>query len=670
MVDQNRGPRLSARLLGRLQSTSRVLEHTHGRLVEANSNSVDVGPAGVWLLDNYHVVREHILEVRATLPRGYYRELPELAEGSLAGYPRIYDIAIALISHTEARVDLENTELFVEAFQSVVPLSVGELWAMPAMLRLGLIESVRRMALRTVQRLDELAEADRWAKRMHGAGQAGGDELNSELGRFHDTKPQPSPTFVSRFLRQVRDAAGAFPPLDWLEQWTRSEGLNPEDAVVASTQQLAITQLIMANSITSLRAIGGRDWRELVERQSAMERVLRRDPAGVHEHMTFATRDRYRHVIERISKRTGCDEALVAAWAVDLAKVGREESPNDPHAGHIGYYLVDDGLPTLERKANYDASWFEQIYRYMRRHPTRVFVGSVAVATFGALLALLAMAGRDLGASWPLVFALAIIPANDIAVSLVNQLVTAFLPTQMLPRMDFERLGIGPGCRTVVVIPTLFDSAEDVRDTLAHVEVQFLANRDPQLQFAVLSDFTDAVSEHVDGDDAIIEQAQKGIAELNARHAPDGDVFHLLHRARQWNASENVWMGWERKRGKLAQFNKLAQGEGSAPFAFTSANIRTLKGARYVITLDADTVLPPGAARALVGTMAHPLNQPYYDEGNRRVIRGYGILQPRVGVSLPSANRSRFASIMAGVPGVDPYTTAVSDLYQDLFHEG
>ena len=514
-----------------------MLENAHTRLVDANADAIDVGPAGVWLLDNYHVVQEHILEVRATLPRGYYRELPELAEGALAGYPRVYDIAIALISHTEARVDLENTELFVDAFQSINTLSVGELWSIPAMLRLGLIESVRRMSLRTIQRLDEIAEADRWAARMHGAGQAGGAELHTALDVFHDVKSQPSPTFVSRFLRQVRDAAGAFPPLEWLEEWTRTEGLSPEDALVASTQQLAITQLIMANSITSLRAIGGRDWRELVERQSAMERVLRRDPAGVHQQMTFSTRDRYRHVIERIAKRTGHDETRIAEWAVEMAQDSRNQHPDWTYAGHVGYYLVDTGLSELEKKAGYRATFGEQLYRYLRCHPTRFFVASVALATAGALLALLALAGRELGSAWPLLLALAFIPANDIAISFVNQLVTAFLPTQMLPRLNFERSGIGANCRSVVVVPTLFDSEEDVRDTLAHLEVQYLANRDAQLQFAVLSDFTDAAAEHLDEDKQIIAQALQGIQELNARHATQGDVFHLLHRERKWNPS-------------------------------------------------------------------------------------------------------------------------------------
>ena len=521
MVDGDRGPRLSARLLARLQNTRSVLADAHARIQKANGESVDVGAAGIWLLDNYHVLQEHMLEVRANLPRGYYRELPELASGPLAGYPRVYDIAIALISHTEARVDLENTEWFIEAFQGVHRLSVGELWAVPAMLRLGLIESVRRMALRVVRRLDEIEEADKWAVRMYGAGQAGGEALRSELGRFQENKPRPSHTFVSRFFREVRQIAGTIAPLGWLEQWATREGVNPEAAVVASTQQLAITQLIMANSITSLHALGGRDWRELVERQSAMERVLRRDPAGVHARMTFATRDRYRHVVERLAKRTGFDELMVAEWAVRLAENARlAGEPAQTH--HVGYYLEDAGRAQLEQRVGYSTSLSEGVYRIIRLHPTRVFISSVVAATVGALGALVALAGDAAGAQWLLIVAFAFISANDIAVGLVNQLVTAFLPTQILPRIDFERSGISADFRTAVVVPTLFDNVEDVQDTLTHLEAQYLANRDAQLQFAVLADFTDGESEHQDDDLAIVEAARNGIRDLERAPFSDG----------------------------------------------------------------------------------------------------------------------------------------------------
>ncbi|HVD04723.1 MAG TPA: hypothetical protein VNB89_01845, partial [Gemmatimonadaceae bacterium] len=291
-------------LLARLNETRAILDAANTRLAKAADADVDVGPAGEWLLDNYHVVEEHIREVHESLPRGYYRELPELATGTLAGYPRVYEIAITLIAHTEGRIDLDNVHLFVGAFQEVATLSVGELWSIPAMLRLGLIESVRRMSLRTVIRLDEVEEADRWAARMIAANAQGHAALGIVLNQFVAMTPRLTATFVSRFLHQLRLSQDTFAPLIWMEQWIAEEGLSAEEAVARSTERLALTQVMTANSITSLRAIARFDWRTFVERQSVMEQVLRDDPHGYYSRMTFATRDHYRHVVERIAKRT------------------------------------------------------------------------------------------------------------------------------------------------------------------------------------------------------------------------------------------------------------------------------------------------------------------------------------------------------------------------------
>ena len=285
-------PLRSARLLTRLAESRRILSDARSRLLAAAERGVDSGPAAEWLLDNYHVLQEHLQEVRASLPGAYYRELPELSSGPLTGYPRVYEMAISLISHTEARIDLHNVDTYVEAFQSVAVLSIGELWAMPAMLRLGLIESVRRMALRTVRRLDESDLAVAWADRLRLARELGGQDLRSALREFADAGPSLTPHFVSRFLQTVRQAEGASASLEWLEHWMREVGVSPEDAVAQATNHLALTQIMMANSITSLRDIGRRDWRQFVEHQSAMEAVLREDPAGFYPLMTFATRDR------------------------------------------------------------------------------------------------------------------------------------------------------------------------------------------------------------------------------------------------------------------------------------------------------------------------------------------------------------------------------------------
>ncbi|HET9039358.1 MAG TPA: glucoamylase family protein, partial [Gemmatimonadales bacterium] len=672
------GQRLSTRparrrtpLLARLNGTRRILDDAHARLTDASDRGVDVGPAGDWLLDNYHVVQEHIGEVRESLPRGYYRELPVLSGGPLSGYPRIYELAITLISHSEGRIDLENVSCFVQAFQDVAVLTIGELWAVPAMLRLGLIENVRRMALRTVQRLDEIEAADVAAAALGAAGRDSSAALDAALDRFASAPPPLTPAFVSRFLHQLRVEGAALPAVVRLEQWIAEEALGAEEATARATQRLALTQVVMANSITSLRAIARMDWKVFVERLSRMEEVLREDPSGFYPRMTFATRDRYRHVIERIARRTRRSEETVARHAVDCARLGETRAPDDPRQRHVGYYICDEGLAELERLTGYRPPPGEAIHRWMRGHPNAVFGGGVLGATLAALAAVLWLGGPIVRADWLAVLLLGLIPANDIAVSVVNQLVTAFLPPRPLPKLDLHEHGVPPEFRTAVVIPTLFGSVDAVREALENLEVQFLANREAHLHFAVLSDFTDAAAETREDDGAIVAAAVDGVRALNARYAPETrDAFYLFHRPRRWNPHEGVWMGWERKRGKLAEFNRFVLTGAREAFTHIEGDLGPMRSVRYVITLDADTVLPPDAAPLLVGALAHPLNRAVYDPGLGRVVRGYGILQPRVGVSLPSAHRSIFAAIHSGHPGVDPYTTAVSDVYQDLYGEG
>lgn len=659
-------------LLSRLHATGRILEDAHDRISDAAVKGADIGPAGEWLLDNFHVVQEQMREVRESLPRDYYRELPELASGHLAGYPRVYELAITLISHTEGRLDLDNIELFVDAFQRASPLSLGELWAVPAMLRLGSIESVRRMTLRTIQRLEQVEEADIWSARIHKSVAAGPSDLRATLDSFISSPPLLTPNFVSRLLQQLRPIRGGQPSLVRLEQWIAEESMSADDAGSRSAQRLALTQLVMANSITSLRTIGHTDWRDFVEHQSVTEAVLRTDPSGFYSRMTFATRDTYRHAVERIARRVGASEPSVARQAIELARVAREDNPLDDRRGHVGYFLIAEGLETLERAVDYRPTISGKIYRWVLKHPNIVFFGGIVLVTVAALAAVLWLAGTE-GRSKPwLVLLVGLLPAASIAVAVVNQLVTAFLPPRLLPKLDLDSSGGIPAeLRTAVVVPTLLGSVDGVHEALEHLEIQFLANRDRHLHFALLSDFTDAAAETMPHDDAILEAAEAGVRDLNARYAPrTGDAFHLFHRPRRWNAREGVWMAWERKRGKLGQFNRFLRGGAPGAFSLVVGETTSLKRVRYVITLDADTVLPPGSARLLVGALAHPLNRAEFDEESGQVVNGYGILQPRVAVSLPSAYQSRFAVVHSGHPGVDPYTTAVSDVYQDLYGEG
>jgi cyclic beta-1,2-glucan synthetase len=666
--------RYSARLLNRLDATRVILNDAYERLAAAAREGVDVGPSGEWLLDNFHVVEEHVREVRESLPRDYYRELPQLSAGPLRGYPRVYELAITLISHTEGRIDLENVDSFTAAFQEISPLSIGELWSIPAMLRLGLIESVRRMTLRTVSRLDEIEDADRWAARIHADHTKDPSLLGYTFEEFREARSELTPTFLSRFLQQLRLNADALSPLRWVEQWITERGVSADDAVARATERLALTAHMMSNSITSLRGIAHRDWRYFVEHQSAVERILRSDPAGQYSLMTFTTRDAYRHVIERVAKGVEIDERLVAEKAIELARhsVGSSGSAAaEARRAHVGFYLVDDGVRELEAALGYSEKPGEAVHRWMLRNPNVVFVGGILILTFAAIALVFLLAGDEAFARWLPVLLLTFIPANDIAVNVVNQLVTAFFPPRVLPKLDFERNGVPADCRTVVVVPTLLDSPSAAREAASSLEVQYLANKGEHLHFAILSDFTDADAETRDTDASIVEAASSAIKALNAKYTEGtDDVFYLLHRPRRWNERQGKWMGWERKRGKLSEFNHFLRGGAEGAFSTIVGDVAPIRSARYVITLDSDTLLPPAAAATLIGAIAHPLNSAVYDDDARQVVAGYGILQPRVGVSLASAHRSRFAAVQSGHPGVDPYTTAVSDVYQDLYGEG
>ena len=672
---RERGP-----LLSRLQATEKALIAARDKLARAAAAGAEVSPAGVWLLDNFFVVLEQVPEIRATLPTGYYQELPKLVgDGALTGYPRIYDIVIEMIAHTDGRLDEPSVVLMICEYQRVTALTLGELWAIPAMLRMGYLENIRAMALRAARDVADRALADEWVSRLLAAKPT---EIGTDgLSAFVHGGPALTPAFLTRFLQQIRSRRTDFTPLLWLEQWMAEDVMTVEDAAQRSVQELALTQLVMANSIASLRSVATIDWVGFVESASATEAVLLGDPSGIYVGMTRATRDEYRHAVERIAKGTGLEEPAVAAAAIHAAETAAASRGDEARESHVGYHLVDDGRRALERVVGYRGAPAARLNEWLRRHPSPFYFGALSagtVLTVSLLITPVRLAGPGhAGVAW-LVAALllAILPAADSAVAIVHQIVTLTVPPDRLPRLDYERT-VPERDRTAVVVPLLIGSVEAVTHALEHLEVQYLANRDPQVRFALLSDLLDSASETTPGDDAIVAAAVEGVRALNTAYggeansgASDGAPFYLLHRPRRWNAADAVWMGWERKRGKLVDFNSFVSGADDHIFSVAEGDLPWLRGVRYVITLDADTLLPRGAAAALIGTIAHPLNRAEFDPGRGRVVRGYGILQPRVSVSLASASESRFAAVYAGHPGVDPYTTAVSDVYQDLFGEG
>ncbi|MCC6861507.1 MAG: hypothetical protein IT158_23260 [Bryobacterales bacterium] len=414
----------------------------------------------------------------------------------------------------------------------------------------------------------------------------------------------------------------------------------------------------LREAIGNLRRLERVSWRDFVESICVLEPVLRQDP--VYGGMDFETRDGYRHAIEAIGKRSPCSELEVARLAVELAQA----SAGDEREGHVGFYLVGPGVKLLRRQAGYRApwglSWRDLAYRY----PNALYLGGVVVLT--VLIAAAALVLLPAAPWW--IAALLVLPASQAAVVAVNLLTTALVPPRRLPRLDFSR-GIPDDCRSFVVVPTLLLSRGGVERLLERLEIHYLANRDPNLLFALLTDFPDA-STPTTRNDALLEDCIEGIRLLNRRYGSNGSgPFYLFHRPRVWNEREGVWMGHERKRGKLSDFNRFLLGQGDA-FSVKVGDLPAVGSIRYVITLDSDTQIPRDTARKLIATAAHPLNQPVIDPVERIIRDGYTILQPRISISMESAARSRLARIYSGQTGFDPYTTAVSDLYQDLYGQG
>ena len=396
------------------------------------------------------------------------------------------------------------------------------------------------------------------------------------------------------------------------------------------------------------------------------------DPGGVYGKMDFATRDRYRHVVEKIAKSSPHSESEVAHQAIQLAHEGAARKGGEDRTAHVGFYLIDKGLVQLEQTVARRRSFFEALRRVSCRFPLLLYVGAIMLLTAiiaGSFLAK-AHAGGLPGWLLALIAILSLLCASHLAIALVNWLATLLVTPQPLPRLDFSA-GIPPESSTLAVVPTMLTSTQNIEDLIEALEVRFLANRDENLHFGLLTDFRDAHAETLPEDEPLLRLARQRIEELNEKYrSTKGDIFFLFHRPRRWNPSERIWMGYERKRGKLAELNSLLRGGSRHCFSLVVGATAVLSGVKYVITLDTDTQLPRDSAWQLVGAMAHPLNRARYDEDKQRVCEGYGILQPRVAVSLPGTNRSRYARLCGSEPGIDPYTHAVSDVYQDLFHEG
>ncbi len=646
---------------------TRVLIETYRAIVSATYARQPITPAAEWLLDNFHVVDEQIREIKDDLPPGFYRRLPKLADGPLAGYPRVFGVAWALVAHTDSAFDVQKLTRFVEAYQRVQPLTIGELWAIAITLRITLVENLRRLAEAIVARIAAGQLADEIADLSLGTEKSDPEPEAALLQRLNQAPW--STAFAVQLVQRLRDHdPNSTPALRWLNGKLQAEQTTADQIVREEVQRQSAMNVTVRNVITSMRMISVVNWAEFFESVSPVDAILR--GGSDFAAMDFPTRDLYRRAIEELAHSCGQSEPDVANKLLAKAKRATDSRERDP-----GYYLISKGRIGFEKELGCNTSFGTRIFRINTRLGVMGYVGTIAAVTAAILALALIIVGQTNLPGWTMVLLAitGIIPSSDVALAVVNRFITQRVGAVLLPGVSL-RDGVPSELRSIIVMPTLLLSAASIEEQIERLEVHHLSNPDENFVFALLSDWADSDSEHASSDENLLETAASGIARLNERYAPVGNNkrFFLLHRRRLWNEGEKKWIGWERKRGKLHELNRLLRGATDTSFLAVDGQTPLLpSGIKYVITLDADTRLPIGAARRMVGKMAHPLNRPVFDHTKGLVTQGHGILQPRVTPSLPSHSKSSlFQRVFSGPNGLDPYALAVSDVYQDLFEEG
>jgi cellobiose phosphorylase len=667
----------SRKLYQRFRANCNDLEGAYRLFAEASKNKSPLTPGAEWLLDNYHVVQKQITDIKRHFPHGYDRSLPKITEGNYAFYPRVYLIALQYLLHSDSVIDSGLLGTFIDGYQEVTPLTIGELWAVPIMLRFALLENLGSIAMRLVSNKTKRDDAEEFVDSIMSDESRPGTEILIVLSARLKGQPEFIHTGAPYLIRRLRERGRkAALTLQWLEERLREEGIEAEELLRADQYLLAADQISIGNTINSLRHLSVIDWNQWFQNVSLTHKALLKDPSEVYEKCDFKTQDRYRHYIEKLATLSKQSEIFIAEQTVELAT---EENTRLAKASdipltvltkhsHVGYYLVDKGRKQLEEKISYSPSLIRRLGRHILEHAYWYYSRSILALTFIIIIACLRQV-INIEADLLLlsVFGLLLLfPAMDLASNLVQWFVTKVRPPDFLPKLDLSK-AIPENAKTAVVVQSLFNNEQTISRAIEALEVRYLANPEPNLIYGLLADLVDAREEVLPSDQPLMDHCQQLIAELNNRY---GNIFFVLFRKRLWNESQGVFMAWERKRGKIEEFNKLILGLGHGSFIISEDQVKSFSDISYVVTLDSDSQLPRGVVQKLIGTISHPLNCPILDSEKRKVIEGYSIIQPRVGVSLMSAHASHFAKIFAGHAGLDPYTQTVSEVYQDLFREG
>ncbi len=645
------------RLKKRLEENYNVIFDIYKKLDSISKDSVDMATASEWLMDNFYKIEEQVKDARLNIDHERFYRLNALASGYLRDYPRVYSLALEYVSHTDGSIDTNLFIDFIKAYQSNQILTISEVWALSLVTRIALVENIRIICTAIYDTQLQWNKAEQDLKLNN-------DELLDAIEESLEIRSRLNTPYIEHMLACIRRSGVEFGEIySYLEKRLDEYNTTIGDLVQYGHKEYAVRKVSLGNSITSLHSISTMDWNDIFESISIVEEKLSKDPAGIYSLMDFESRDYYRKAIAKISRSWGVSETRIANIAISLSKAAKD-SGKAFKATHVGYYLIDEGRQELfsQLKIKKGESRLKSIASYI-----------VSIISLTALFIIFGVNMMNKGWSNEkilLLSALLLIPASEIGVSLANYIFMKLYKPAMLPRLEYGG-GIPDEARTMVIIPALLSDKKSARELIEKMEVYYLANKDKNVFFGLVGDFKDYKAETNPDDKAIIDTVMAGVKHLNEKYDEEGGIkFYYFHRKREYNPKQGKWMGWERKRGAIIHFNNLITGRPNTSFIYKSSDTDALKDIRYIITIDSDTNLVMDSARKLIGTISHPLNRAVYDPDSGVVADGYGIIQPRIEIDIMDSQKTLFAEIFAGDGGIDPYTTAVSNIYQDVFGEG
>ncbi len=643
---------------------------------------LSVPPAAEWLLDNFYIIEEQVKSIRRDLDLKSYFKLPVLKSGFLKGYARIFAVAVEIIMHTDGQINERVVSEYLNAYQSHSILFEREIWALPLVIRLALIDNIKHQCKKIETAKAQWRKADKAFDEWLSKECADADCVMKAYSGSMESENEINSSFLDQLFYLLRRSGNNYSDITKaMENYHGKLGLTIKQIIQQEHNARSVNTVTMGNCISSLRLMSTLDWGELLDSASLVEDILKQDPDGTYPVMDLQTRNYYRSRVEILASIYGVSELFIAKEAIGLA----EEAYSEHHADsggdngilrtfHVGYYLIDKGVKILENKQKKRNKLLPAAAIIVKKYPEYMYLLPIWLITS----ILVAIAVRfSLFYSEPNTLLISIlaglavfIPSSEIAVIAVNRIVCRTLPPAVFPRLELKT-GIPAEYSTIVAIPTLLPNVHRVRELLHSLENHYLTNKEENLYFALIGAFRDADKKNMGDDSEIIDAALNGVKELNERYSGEGpDKFYFFHRERQFNESNNKWISWERKRGALIEFNNLVLGSEDTSFTYFSSYKPPFQQVSYIITLDCDTVLPIGMAKKMISAMAHPLSRPVIDGQKNIVTDGYGIMQPRIEIDSESSNKSMFSRILTGQEGIDPYANAISNVYQDLFGEG